>query len=136
MQKWNLKVGTDYNLYIILFIVLFQDFVIGLSILVRGTMEEKVRWMFTLYDQDRDGYISRFDYSFFFHLFFWVSPWLRRTTILQFFHIYVDISRILLVHIIWRLLKKCHCLQFLLLNIKLHSSLTSIQPSKRRKNSI
>ena len=136
MQRWNLKVGIAYNFYIILFIVLFQDFVIGLSILVRGTMEEKVRWMFTLYDQDRDGYISRFDYIFF--LLFLVSPWLRRTTILQFFHIYVDISRILRVpvHIIWRLLKKCHCLQFLLLNIKLHSSLTSIQPSKRRKNSI
>merc|ERR1712018_824965 len=40
-------------------IITFEDFVIGLSILVRGTMEEKVRWMFTLYDQDRDGYISR-----------------------------------------------------------------------------
>ena len=38
-----------------------QDFVIGLSILVRGTLEEKVRWMFTLYDQDRDGYISRYE---------------------------------------------------------------------------
>jgi len=40
-------------------IITFEDFVIGLSILVRGTLEEKVRWMFTLYDQDRDGYISR-----------------------------------------------------------------------------
>merc|ERR1712018_880430 len=40
-------------------IITFEDFVIGLSILVRGTMEEKIRWMFTLYDQDRDGYISR-----------------------------------------------------------------------------
>ena len=37
----------------------FQDFVIGLSILVRGTIEEKMRWMFSLYDQDRDGFISR-----------------------------------------------------------------------------
>ena len=31
----------------------------GLSILVRGTLEEKLRWTFSLYDQDRDGYISR-----------------------------------------------------------------------------
>ena len=66
LQRWNLKVeSTSYNFYIIIVFVLFQDFVIGLSILVRGTMEEKVRWMFTLYDQDRDGYISRFDYIFF-----------------------------------------------------------------------
>merc|ERR1712038_887993 len=40
-------------------IITFEDFVIGLSILVRGTTEEKVRWMFSLYDQDRDGFISR-----------------------------------------------------------------------------
>ncbi len=37
----------------------FQDFVVGLSILVRGTLEEKLRWTFSLYDQDRDGLISR-----------------------------------------------------------------------------
>ena len=32
---------------------------VGLSILVRGTLEEKLRWTFSLYDQDRDGFISR-----------------------------------------------------------------------------
>jgi Ca2+-binding EF-hand superfamily protein len=37
----------------------FQDFVVGLSILIRGSLEEKLRWVFTLYDQDRDGLISR-----------------------------------------------------------------------------
>ena len=36
-----------------------QNFISGLSILVRGTLEEKLRWAFTLYDQDRDGFISR-----------------------------------------------------------------------------
>jgi len=40
-------------------IITFEDFVIGLSILVRGSVEEKARWMFSLYDQDRDGFISR-----------------------------------------------------------------------------
>ena len=31
----------------------------GLSILIRGSLEEKLRWTFSLYDQDRDGFISR-----------------------------------------------------------------------------
>ena len=37
----------------------FQDFAVGLSILIRGSLEEKLRWTFSLYDQDRDGFISR-----------------------------------------------------------------------------
>ncbi len=32
---------------------------VGLSILVRGNLDEKLRWTFSLYDQDRDGLISR-----------------------------------------------------------------------------
>ena len=40
--------------------ILFQDFVLGLSILVKGCLEDKLRWIFSLYDQDRDGYISRY----------------------------------------------------------------------------
>ena len=36
-----------------------QDFVIGLSILLRGSLDDKLRWTFSLYDQDRDGFISR-----------------------------------------------------------------------------
>ena len=31
----------------------------GLSILIRGSLEEKLKWTFSLYDQDRDGFISR-----------------------------------------------------------------------------
>ena len=38
---------------------MLQDFVVGLSILVRGSLDEKLRWTFSLYDQDRDGLISR-----------------------------------------------------------------------------
>jgi len=33
--------------------------VVGLSVLVRGTLDEKLRWTFSLYDQDRDGLIGR-----------------------------------------------------------------------------
>jgi len=40
-------------------IITFEDFVLGLSILVKGCLEDKLRWIFSLYDQDRDGYISR-----------------------------------------------------------------------------
>ena len=31
----------------------------GLSLLARGTLKEKLEWAFTLYDIDRDGHISR-----------------------------------------------------------------------------
>ena len=34
-------------------ISLSQDFVVGLSVLVRGSLEEKLRWTFSLYDQGR-----------------------------------------------------------------------------------
>lgn len=36
-----------------------QDFVLGLSILSRGTVEEKLRWTFSLYDINGDGIITR-----------------------------------------------------------------------------
>jgi Kv channel-interacting protein len=38
---------------------LLQNFVRGLSILSRGTMEEKLCWTFSLYDINGDGRITR-----------------------------------------------------------------------------
>lgn len=38
---------------------LFQDFVQNLSILSRGSLDEKLRWAFTLYDINGDGCITR-----------------------------------------------------------------------------
>lgn len=38
---------------------LFQDFVTGLSILSRGSLDEKLRWTFSLYDINGDGCITR-----------------------------------------------------------------------------
>ncbi|XP_033221085.1 calsenilin [Belonocnema kinseyi] len=37
----------------------FEDFVTGLSILSRGSMDEKLRWTFSLYDINGDGCITR-----------------------------------------------------------------------------
>uniref|UniRef100_UPI00358EAF39 Kv channel-interacting protein 4-like n=1 Tax=Myxine glutinosa TaxID=7769 RepID=UPI00358EAF39 len=39
--------------------VSFEDFVTGLSILLRGNMNEKLQWAFNLYDINKDGYISK-----------------------------------------------------------------------------
>ena len=37
----------------------FQEFMVGLSVLARGTLSEKLQWAFTLYDINKDGVISR-----------------------------------------------------------------------------
>ncbi|MBN3293380.1 KCIP4 protein, partial [Polypterus senegalus] len=39
--------------------VSFQDFVMGLSILLRGSIQEKLNWAFNLYDINKDGYITK-----------------------------------------------------------------------------
>ncbi|XP_035314485.1 Kv channel-interacting protein 1 isoform X4 [Cricetulus griseus] len=39
--------------------VKFEDFVSALSILLRGTVHEKLRWTFNLYDINKDGYINK-----------------------------------------------------------------------------
>jgi len=36
----------------------FEDFLSSLSILSRGSMDEKLRWIFNLYDINRDGKIT------------------------------------------------------------------------------
>lgn len=38
---------------------LHQDFVTALSILLRGSVTEKLQWTFNLYDINRDGYINK-----------------------------------------------------------------------------
>ncbi|XP_038016368.1 calsenilin-like isoform X2 [Motacilla alba alba] len=39
----------------------FQDFAVGLSVLLRGTEQQKLRWAFDLYDVNKDGYVSKED---------------------------------------------------------------------------
>ena len=41
------------------FIFLFQDFALSLSLLLNGSLDEKLEWTFHLYDLDGDGGISR-----------------------------------------------------------------------------
>lgn len=40
-------------------IVTFEEFLISLSTLYRGTIEERLKWIFTLYDRKRTGRITR-----------------------------------------------------------------------------
>ncbi|RNA21513.1 Kv channel-interacting 2 isoform X7 [Brachionus plicatilis] len=37
----------------------FEDFLVGLSILSRGTIDEKLRWIFSLYDINKDGKVTK-----------------------------------------------------------------------------
>ncbi|XP_059515103.1 calsenilin isoform X2 [Myotis daubentonii] len=39
--------------------ICFEDFVVGLSILLRGTVQEKLKWAFNLYDINKDGCITK-----------------------------------------------------------------------------
>nr|XP_042900365.1 Kv channel-interacting protein 1 [Parasteatoda tepidariorum] len=43
--------------------ITFTDFVIGLSVLARGSLQEKLRWAFSLYDINGDGYITKDEMS-------------------------------------------------------------------------
>ena len=40
-------------------IIRFEDLVVTLSILVHGSMEDRVSWIFDLYDLDKDGILTR-----------------------------------------------------------------------------
>ncbi|XP_032937072.1 calsenilin isoform X5 [Catharus ustulatus] len=37
----------------------FQDFAVGLSVLLRGTEQQKLKWTFDLYDVNKDGYVTK-----------------------------------------------------------------------------
>jgi Ca2+-binding EF-hand superfamily protein len=39
--------------------ITFTDFVIGLSVLARGSIQDKLRWTFSLYDINNDGVITK-----------------------------------------------------------------------------
>lgn len=37
----------------------FEEFVMGLSVLARGSLQEKLQWAFQLYDVNKDGIITK-----------------------------------------------------------------------------
>ncbi|XP_078256791.1 Kv channel-interacting protein 4 isoform X1 [Rhinoraja longicauda] len=39
--------------------VSFEDFVLGLSGLLRGTIQDKLKWAFNLYDINKDGFVTK-----------------------------------------------------------------------------
>ena len=39
-------------------VVTFEDFAHGLSILIRGSLEDRLRWTFQMYDVNKDGVVS------------------------------------------------------------------------------
>ncbi|XP_068246003.1 A-type potassium channel modulatory protein KCNIP2-like isoform X2 [Palaemon carinicauda] len=39
--------------------ITFGDFIMGLSVLLKGTLQERVNWIFNLYDINNDGYITK-----------------------------------------------------------------------------
>ncbi len=48
---------TSHKLYICC--SFSQEFVMGLSTLLRGTVREKLEWTFHLYDINKDGFINK-----------------------------------------------------------------------------
>ena len=42
-----------------IFFSIFQDFVIGLSKLIRGSILDKLKWTFDMYDVNQDGVITK-----------------------------------------------------------------------------
>lgn len=69
VAPYGLRCGQHIQQYILGLLVLYpeinkrfflsQDFVIGLSVLLRGSVTEKLRWAFNLYDINKDGYITK-----------------------------------------------------------------------------
>ncbi|KAI5609997.1 Kv channel-interacting protein 4 isoform X3, partial [Silurus asotus] len=65
MRPWSFNASTYAHFLFNAFdtdhngAVSFEDFVMGLSILLRGTVQEKLNWAFNLYDINKDGYITK-----------------------------------------------------------------------------
>ncbi|KAB7502779.1 Calsenilin [Armadillidium nasatum] len=39
--------------------ITFGDFIMGLSVLLKGSLQERINWAFNLYDINNDGYITK-----------------------------------------------------------------------------
>lgn len=61
--RFIITYGTSQSLTCHSFLSSLQKFVQGLSILSRGTLEEKLCWTFQLYDINSDGHITKEEMS-------------------------------------------------------------------------
>ena len=56
MYEWGLS--SYFALLYHTGVLNFQEFAVGLSMSLKGSFDEKLYWVFNLYDVDGDGYIS------------------------------------------------------------------------------
>ena len=52
--KWAIVIHLCSHCFAVL-----QDFAIGLSILLKGSIEDKLKWIFSVYDVNKDGVLSK-----------------------------------------------------------------------------
>ena len=53
------KTLLKFSFFTSLFSILLQDMLVSLSTLLRGSTYERLKWTFTLYDLNKDGYITK-----------------------------------------------------------------------------
>lgn len=56
LSYFDFNIKNTNRMYLLMFL---QEFVMGLSVLSRGTLQERLQWAFNLYDINGDGFITK-----------------------------------------------------------------------------